>query len=280
MRRHADTYSSLFFREDGVKKNALFMGLLYGLLGFAGNWLNITLFLDVEFLFGSFFVMLAIIRHGMAAGVIAGGMASSCTFLPWNHPWAMAIFSAEALFVAWRRDKKGNRERLLAGDFDGYLPKPLVVDQLTDCLAALCPAGAETERPEEPGKEEASPCPAPWPESLAGVDLADVMRRFDGDWEFYGKLLEDFARGYGGFRLDVEKALDCGDAGKARDLAHTLKGVAAYLSMNEVRELALRLEMEIASGADASARGESIAMLGKAIEKVISVIGCLAGREL
>jgi len=76
----------------------------------------------------------------------------------------------------------------------------------------------------------------------------------------------------------VEKALDCGDAGKARDLAHTLKGVAAYLSMNEVRELALRLEMEIASGADASANGETIFYLGKAIEQVISGIGFLAGR--
>lgn len=169
---------------------------------------------------------------------------------------------------------KGDRERLLAGDFDGYLPKPLTVDELTDCLAALCPAGAETKNPEEPGKGGPSPCSASWPQSLAGVDLADAMRRFDGDWEFYGKLLEDFARKYGGFRRDVEKALDCGDAGKARDLAHTLKGVAAYLSMNEVRELALRLEMEIASGADASANGET----GKAIEKVISGIGFLAGR--
>ncbi len=175
---------------------------------------------------------------------------------------------------------KGDRERLLAGDFDGYLPKPLVVDELTDCLADLCPAGAETERPAEPGKEDASPGPAPWPESLAGVDLADAMRRFDGDWGFYGKLLEDFARGYGGFRRDVEKALDCGDAGKAKDLVHTLKGVAAYLSMYEVRELALRLEMEIASGNGSSARGESIAMLGKAIEHVISGIGFLTGREL
>lgn len=173
---------------------------------------------------------------------------------------------------------KGDRERLLAGDFDGYLPKPLTVYELADCLAALCPAGAETKKPEQPGKGGPSPCSASWPESLAGVDLADAMRRFDGDWEFYGKLLEDFARKYGDFHRDVEKALDCGDAGKARDLAHTLKGVAAYLSMNEVRELSLRLEMEISSGADASARGESIAMLGTAIEQVISGIGFLAGR--
>ncbi len=173
---------------------------------------------------------------------------------------------------------KGDRERLLARDFDGYLAKPLNVVELADYLAALCPLGEKTENTEEPEKRGSSPRSESWPESLAGVDLSDAMQRFDGDREFYGTLLEDFARGYGGFHRDMEKALDCGDADKARELAHTLKGVAAYLSMNEVRELALRLEIEIASGADASARGKSIALLGKAIERVIAGIGFLADR--
>jgi CheY-like chemotaxis protein len=173
---------------------------------------------------------------------------------------------------------KGDRERLLARDFDGYLAKPLNVVELADYLAALCPLGEKTENTEEPEKRGSSPRSESWPESLAGVDLSDAMQRFDGDREFYGTLLEDFARGYGGFHRDMEKALDCGDAGKARELVHTLKGVAAYLSMNEVRELALRLEIEIASGADASARGKSIALLGKAIERVIAGIGFLADR--
>lgn len=85
-----------------LNKSKLFWCVLLGLLGFAGNWLKYELFFNVDFLFGSFFVMLAIIRFGTAAGVIAGFGAACCTYLLWNHPWAIIIMTAEAAFVSWR----------------------------------------------------------------------------------------------------------------------------------------------------------------------------------
>lgn len=83
-------------------KHRIAWGVLLGLLGFAGNWFKFELFFNVDFLFGSLFVMLAIIRFGTVAGVVAGVIAASCTFFLWNHPWAIIIMTAEALFVAWR----------------------------------------------------------------------------------------------------------------------------------------------------------------------------------
>ncbi|MEI6206382.1 MAG: hypothetical protein WCP20_06345 [Desulfuromonadales bacterium] len=83
-------------------KHKLLWGVFLGLLGFAGNWFKFELFFNVDFLFGSLFVMLAIIRFGTVAGVVAGVIAASCTFFLWNHPWAIVIMTAEALFVAWR----------------------------------------------------------------------------------------------------------------------------------------------------------------------------------
>lgn len=77
-------------------------GVFLGLLGFAGNWFKFELFFNVDFLFGSLFVMVAIIRFGSIAGIIAGVIASGCTFLLWQHPWAIVIMSAEATFVALR----------------------------------------------------------------------------------------------------------------------------------------------------------------------------------
>jgi signal transduction histidine kinase/sensor domain CHASE-containing protein len=86
------------------KKNLL-CGILLGLLGFAGNWFKLELFFNVDFLFGSFFVMLAIICFGGTAGILAGAIAATCTFVLWNHPWAIIIMTAEAAFVAWRLRK-------------------------------------------------------------------------------------------------------------------------------------------------------------------------------
>ncbi|MEI6214263.1 MAG: ATP-binding protein [Desulfuromonadales bacterium] len=79
---------------------ALLIPLLLGAIGFLGNWFKLSLFFNVDFLFGSFFVMLAIARYGVAAAMVSGVIAASCSYLLWNHPWAIIIFSAEALFVA------------------------------------------------------------------------------------------------------------------------------------------------------------------------------------
>ncbi len=79
----------------------LIAGLLLGLVGFAVNWFKLPLFFDVDFLFGSIFSMYALLRFGLRAGVLAALIAASCTWLHWQHPWAILTFSAEALFVGW-----------------------------------------------------------------------------------------------------------------------------------------------------------------------------------
>lgn len=81
--------------------------ILTGLLGVAGNWYNIELFFNVNFVFGSFFAMLAMLRFGRLAGVIAGVISAVSTYFLWNHPWAVITFSTEILFVSWRMKKTG-----------------------------------------------------------------------------------------------------------------------------------------------------------------------------
>jgi signal transduction histidine kinase len=69
------------------------------LLGFAANWLKLELFLNVDFIFGSIFVLLAAASFGLVPGVISSLIAGSCTLLLWHHPWALAILTAEAAIV-------------------------------------------------------------------------------------------------------------------------------------------------------------------------------------
>jgi PAS domain S-box-containing protein len=73
---------------------------LFCALGFLGNGLKLELFFNVDFLAGSFFVMLSIMVMGGLYGAISGLVAGICTFLLWNHPWAMVVLTFEALFVA------------------------------------------------------------------------------------------------------------------------------------------------------------------------------------
>jgi signal transduction histidine kinase len=102
-----------------MKRKDLLIGIVLGLIGFTGNWLNLELFFDVNFLFGSFFVMFAITRFGAIAGIISGILAGTCTYFLWHHPWAIIIFSGEALFVSWR--VRGRNNNLITSDIFYWL---------------------------------------------------------------------------------------------------------------------------------------------------------------
>jgi PAS domain S-box-containing protein len=86
----------------GRDRKQLLFGVLLGIAGFAVNLLPLELFFNVDFLFGTFFVFLAILGFGAGPGIAAGVIAGACTWFIWNHPWAVVIFTAEASFVALR----------------------------------------------------------------------------------------------------------------------------------------------------------------------------------
>ena len=83
--------------------------VLFCVCGFLGNLFKVDLFFNVDILFGSVFAMLAIVKLGRTCGIVAGFVAGTCTYLLWNHPWAIIIFTGEAVVVAWLYSKhKGN----------------------------------------------------------------------------------------------------------------------------------------------------------------------------
>ncbi len=80
-----------------MNRRQIIAGLLFGCAGFALNWFKLELFFNVDFLFGSILTMLALLRFGFGAGLLAAVIASTCSWIHWHHPWAIVIFSAEAL---------------------------------------------------------------------------------------------------------------------------------------------------------------------------------------
>lgn len=89
-------------RGDGNKRSLsapLFMGLIAA--GLAGNYFNYPLFLNIDFLFGSIFAMLALQFFGLGRGVLAAALIASYTFVLWHHPYAIVIMTAEVAVVGW-----------------------------------------------------------------------------------------------------------------------------------------------------------------------------------
>ncbi|TSK05072.1 MAG: response regulator [Geobacter sp.] len=73
--------------------------LLLVAAGLAGNYFKFTIFLNIDFLFGSIFAMLALQFFGLSRGIIAAAAISSYTYFLWNHPYACLILIAETALV-------------------------------------------------------------------------------------------------------------------------------------------------------------------------------------
>jgi signal transduction histidine kinase/cell division protein FtsL len=81
------------------KRTTVSAALAFGALGLAGNWLSLHLFFNINIYFGSLFVMVALLRYGTRAGVLAAAIAGSYTWAAWHHPWTLVILVGEAWFV-------------------------------------------------------------------------------------------------------------------------------------------------------------------------------------
>ena len=80
-------------------------------------------------------------------------------------------------------------------------------------------------------------------EDVVYLDYADGIKRVMNNAKLYVKLLTKFRNDT---KLDdLEAALAAGDMEKAQGAAHTVKGVAANLSLSELFKQSLELETQI-----------------------------------
>ncbi|MBE9039784.1 hypothetical protein IQ235_03120 [Oscillatoriales cyanobacterium LEGE 11467] len=95
-------------------------------LGCLGNIFKLPLFFGVDFLFGSVFTLFIAQVYGVSWGVIATFAASLYTFFIWGHPYAIVIFTLEALFVGLKLKKNGKSLLILDSVYWIFLGMPLV----------------------------------------------------------------------------------------------------------------------------------------------------------
>ena len=80
-------------------------------------------------------------------------------------------------------------------------------------------------------------------DNLVYVDIAEGTKRVMNNTKLYVKLLTKFKDGTS--LNELNSALSAGDMEKAQNEAHTLKGVAANLSLTELFKQCLELESQI-----------------------------------
>ena len=80
------------------------------------------------------------------------------------------------------------------------------------------------------------------------VDLARLRERFEEDDALLGEIFAVFASEAPGRRSGMEDALDTGDFARLAGMAHSLKGVAATMFAEPLRQAAYALEMAARAG--------------------------------
>jgi len=82
------------------------------------------------------------------------------------------------------------------------------------------------------------------------INVEDALKRIGGSMDLYKRLLGSFT---GGDHINpLEEALSVGAMEEASRLIHTLKGVAANLSLIKLSAVASELEHKVKDGADHS----------------------------
>ena len=103
-----------------------FLLLVLVIAGWMGNYISLPLFFGVDFLFGSIAVLIAIGLYGLFWGTVVALVAGSYTYLLWHHPYALFIFTSEAIFVGLLLRRQRQNLLLLDGIYWLCIGMPLV----------------------------------------------------------------------------------------------------------------------------------------------------------
>jgi CheY-like chemotaxis protein len=167
------------------------------------------------------------------AELVAGGNRNS-VLSPQSS--ALPIIAMTANVMA------GDREKCLEAGMNDHVAKPIEPDILFKTLVHwITPRDSEVQRAElEPaGKKIAED---KLPGSLAGIDIAEGLRRVGGNRKLYRKLLVEFFQDHSDDVHAIRSALDQEDLETAQRIAHTIKGVAGSIGAAALQRDAASLE--------------------------------------
>ena len=140
------------------------------------------------------------------------------------------------------------RQRCLDAGMNDHLSKPIDPDALFSTLLRWAkPKAKPAPEPQAGPPKTADEVVLP---EIAGVNLADGLKRVAGNRRLYRDLLLQFVAKQADAPAQIAAALDSGEPKLAERIAHTLKGVAGNIGITEVQSEAQKLEKAIREAQD------------------------------
>jgi signal transduction histidine kinase/DNA-binding response OmpR family regulator len=153
----------------------------------------------------------------------------------------------------------GDEDKSFQAGMNGHVTKPIDPDQLFATLQKWIQPSEKrvtTRKPVfsvKPSVEtNVISAEKELPESLPGFDLADGLKRLQGNQKLYRKLLLNFATDYYEVVNEIREALDAEDFERTHSLVHNLKGLAGNLSAMDLQAAAVKME-KLVRGVDKKA---------------------------
>ena len=130
----------------------------------------------------------------------------------------------------------GDKERCLEAGMTDYIPKPIDKTHLFNAIrknvSHLKNLSVVLKDKMKNGNSY----------SLPGLDLSEALKRLGGSWDVFNAVLFRFRENYQLFTEQFRALIESGNLDKARIEAHSLKGVAANISANDLKLAASALE--------------------------------------
>jgi PAS domain S-box-containing protein len=174
---------------------------------------------------------------------------------------------------------KGDRERCLAAGMDGYLSKPVQIDELRDLLHRYEVPPVQAGKPPG-GTAIAATCEAGEPPGIGAgggnqyVDKRALLERLGGDDRLLNDLIEMHLEQRPSLLAAAKRALQERNATELTRLTHALKGAAGNFLAQATVEVAERLECYAEQG-DFAQAGESLAALERELERLDQALHAL-----
>ena len=159
---------------------------------------------------------------------------------------------------------KGDRERFLQTGMDGYIAKPIEVDQLYETVEAVVPA------PDEPSAAHDEDL-----QKSQVLDRSEALKRAGGQADVLRELVELFFKEHPKLMEEVRQAISNEDAFQLQRAAHSLKSSVLAFGARPAGEAVQRLET-LAQEENVSAAKEAWAAAEAAIDRLLPALAELS----
>ncbi|MGZ4957068.1 MAG: response regulator [Methylobacter sp.] len=171
---------------------------------------------------------------------------------------------------------KDVREKCLQTGMNGYVTKPLDIDELLENLIEFINPGLRL-APASCSLRAAGRQAALLPELLSGIDIQQSLKNVVGNVQLLHDLLVKFYEDYSDAQIRLNTFLQADDVDGALKFLHTMKGVAANLAMPELNLYIGALKQALKKSSE---YGLELTDFAKAHSRVIESVGYLCGTKV